>query len=290
MASTRKSTQCAGFTLIEVLASIVILLLIVLAMGRIFASATKSYQSTIRQVERDSASRVVMDYVVSSISQALFENAADNTNALLTMRYEADVGGRIFGWNPDEIWFVGANNDMSFDDPREVRQTVIFIDNYEGITNPPPNAKYRYALWQDYQRPKDGNFWNSYRAGAAGQNWSGEYRSPPSGSGNARQRRAVLLDNVRTLEIFAYATPDGARVSSWDSRGGASGNQSLFCMDIYLETLSEADAIRAAQMAANLDKRDDDPRVIEFIESSVRRNYQRIYFPNKFAYYDNQYP
>lgn len=293
MVSTRTHIQRAGFTLIEVLAAVVILLLIVLAMGRIFASTAKAYQETSKQSERDAAARAVMDYLAREISEAMFEAAYTNTNALLTMRYEANTCTGNFGLEgADEIWFVSAANNLRVEHPREVVQTAIFVGNYLDIADAPPNAQYRFALWRDFHYPQDNKFyWNTYYDGSGGLDWSGKEHSPPTGKDYAKSRENILLENVRTLEIFAYADPAGTRVYNWDSRGASassSGNQPLFCMDIYLETLSEADAIRAAQLAASLGQ--DDKRTIEFVESSVRRYYQRVFFPHKFAYFDQRYP
>lgn len=289
MASDKQKSIC-GFTLIEVMASVVILLLIVLSMGKIFASTTKAYQETNKQAERDAAARAAMDFMTREPSAALFENPQSNPNALLTMRYEAPEKGRInFGFDSDEIWFVSGSSDFGVEtNVREGVQITYFIQNYEGLTDAPENAKYRYALWRDSQAPKHGLFWNSYMEGQAGLDWSGSKGSLPSGPGNARTRRAVLLENVRTFEVFAYSDENGTRVSNWDSRG-VGGLQPLFCMDIYLETMSEADAIRAAALAEAF-KNPKAEAVVDFVESAVRRYYQRIYFPNKFAFFDHSYP
>jgi hypothetical protein len=152
---------------------------------------------------------------------------------------------------------------------------VYFVGNYNGLTDAPTNAQYRFALWQYFEYPASTN--DPYAGGPKGLNW------PDSGT-LPRSRRYPLLENVRTFEIFAYSDAYGTRVFEWDSRRP----ENLFCMDIYLETLSEADAIRAAQLAAKLGP--NDTRTIEFVESAVRRHYQRIYFPNKFSYFDRGYP
>ncbi len=268
----------AGFTLIEMLAAVVVLLLIVLAMGRIYASSTKVYQETMKQAERDAAARAVMDFLSREISQALFDNASSSTNALLTMRYRANTTPNNFGLEgADEIWLLTANNLTGINrPPRESVMRVYFVGNYSGLTDAPPNPQYRFALWQNFVNVST-NASHPYASGVTGLNW------PESGV-LTRARQYPLLENVRTFEIFAYADAAGRRVFEWDSRDP----QPLFCMDIYLETLSEADAIRAAQLAATLGP--NNTRTIEFVESVVRRHYQRIYFPNKFSYYDQGYP
>ncbi|HMP77372.1 MAG TPA: prepilin-type N-terminal cleavage/methylation domain-containing protein [Kiritimatiellia bacterium] len=267
----------SGFTLIEMLASVVVLLLIVLAMGRLYASATKAYQETMKQAERDAGARAVMDFLSREISLAMFDNGNLNTNALLTMRYRANTAPENFGLEgADEIWLLSANNNLRSDRPREAVMRVYFVGNYMGLTDAPSNARYRFALWQNFAYPSTPDT-HPYAGGTAGLDW------PESGALN-RSRMYPLLENVRTFEIFAYADADGTRVYEWDSRDP----QPLFCMDIYLETLSEADAIRAAQLAATLGH--DNIRTIEFVEGVVRRHYQRIYFPHKFSYFDQGYP
>lgn len=272
----------AGFTLIEVLSAVVILLLIVLAMGRIYASSTKAYQDTVKQAERDAAARAVMDYIAREISQALFENSVNNTNALLSMRYKANTTQNNFGLEgADEIWFISANNQPNATRPRETVLRTYFVSNYVGLVNAPSNAQYRFGLWQNYENPANTSS-DPYAGGPQGMDWMDNGVLP-------RARNSLLLENIRTFEIFAYADPQGTRVFEWDSRGGgSSGNQPLFCMDIYLETLSEADAIRAAQLAQTLGP--NNQRTIEFVESAVRRHYQRVFFPMKSSYYDQPYP
>jgi prepilin-type N-terminal cleavage/methylation domain-containing protein len=266
-----------GFTLIEMLTAVVVLLLMIMAVGRIYASATKAYQETLKQAERDAAARAVMDYLAREISLALFESSNANTNALLTMLYRANTTPGNFGLEgADEIWLLTANNNLRFERPREALMRVYFVGNYLGVTNPPPNARYRFALWQNFEHPAAIST-DPYAGGQEGLRW------PDSGT-LPRSRRYPLLENVRTFEIFAYSDADGTRVFEWDSRRP----ENLFCMDIYLETLSEADAIRAAQLAATLGP--NHTRTIDFVESAVRRHYQRIYFPNKFSYFDRGYP
>ncbi|MCO5068016.1 MAG: prepilin-type N-terminal cleavage/methylation domain-containing protein [Kiritimatiellae bacterium] len=289
MASTiRAKKRRSGFTLIEVLAAVVILLLIVLAMGRIFAATTKAYRNTNKQVERDASARAVMDFIVREISEAMFDAAFNNTNAALSMRYRADTCKDNFGVEgADEIWFVSANNRLRSDKPREGVQTVFFVQNYENLTNAPPNARFRFGLWRSTRYPTSPYPWQSAYDKTQGLKWSGD----SEGSSAQKQRNDLLLENVRTFEIFAYTNPEGTgeRTYNWDSTGTSRyGAQDLFCMDIYLETLSEADAILAAQMAASLGP--NEKRTVEFVESSVRRYYQRIYFPNKRGYFDDNYP
>ncbi len=267
----------AGFTLIEMLAAVVILVLIVLAMGRIYASSTKVYQETMKQAERDAAARAVMDFLAREISQALFDNANKQTNALLTMRYLANTTTNNFGLEgADEIWLLTANNNLRSDRQRESVMRVYFVGNYSGLTDAPTNEQYRFALWQNFIYPAITNS-HPYAGGTNGLNWVDK-------NVLSRSRSYPLLENIRTFEIFAYADADGRRVYEWDSRDP----QPLFCMDIYLETLSEADAIRAAQLAKSIGA--TNLITIQFVESAVRRHYQRIYFPNKTAYYDNGYP
>ncbi len=275
----------AGFTLIEVLAAVVILLLIVLAMGRIYASTTKAYQETMKQAERDAAARAVMDYIAREIGLAMFDNPNTSTNALLTMRYRANTMTGNYGLEgADEIWFVSANNNLRTNQPRDCVMRAYFVQNYNGLSNAPANAQYRFALWRDFQNVayatnSSGIDWNVYVNDQDGLDWSGSGASFPT-----RSRDDLLLENVRTFEIFAYEDPFGTRVLSWDSRNP----QPLFCMDIYLETFGEADAIRAALLAASLGP--GDARTVEFAESAVRRHYQRIFFPLKAGYYDSSYP
>lgn len=271
-----------GFTLIEMLSAVVILVLIVLAMGRIYASTSKAYQDTMKQAERDAAARAVMDFLAREISQALFEKANNNTNALLSMRYRANTTPNVFGLEgADEIWLLTANNVMGPGrPPRETVMRVYFVGNYEGLDDAPPNPRYRFALWQNFQNINITNVSAAfpYSGGANGLNWYDGTTVLP------KQRDHLVLENIRTFEIFAYADSQGTRVFDWDSRD----TQPLFCMDIYLETLSEADAIRAAQLAQTLGP--NNTTTVQFVESAVRRHYQRIYFPNKFGYFDNDYP
>jgi prepilin-type N-terminal cleavage/methylation domain-containing protein len=270
----------AGFTLIEVMSAVVILLIIMAFLGRIYASATKAYQDNIKQAERDVAARAALDYIAREISGAMFENPSVDTNALLSMRYKANTGPGNFGLEgSDELWLVTGQNTPS-GSGRAALQVVYFVENYAGqVTNPPPNAEYRFSLFRYDEHPKAGGSYNTYYGGSDGRRWSWNGAQPA-----LRTRRAPIVENVRTFEVFAYANELGKRILSWDSNN----LEPLYCMDLYLETMSEADAIKAAQLAASLGE--DDARTVEFVESVVRRHYQRVYFPNKTGYYENLFP
>jgi prepilin-type N-terminal cleavage/methylation domain-containing protein len=272
-------TRCrrGGFTLIEVLCSVVILLLMVTAIGRIYASTIRSYQETMKQAERDATARAVMDYISREISMAMFENPNVNTGALLSMRYQANTRTGNFGVEgADEVWFVSGGNESDQAHPRAAFQVVYFVANYVGLTEyATTNEAYRFGLFRYYQYPGAGNTFNVYYGGTAGLDWSvGATKSRAHGP---------IIENVRTFEIFAYADPNGTRKRDWNSKDV----EPMFCMDIYLETMSEADATRAAQFAATLGQ--NHAKTVEFVESAVRRHYQRIYFPNKLSYYDGPF-
>lgn len=287
----------AGFTLIEILCAMAILLLIMVAMGRIYASSTKAYSESMKQVERDSAARAVMDYIAREISMSMFENPNVNTNAMLTMRYKANTFKNNFGLEgADELWFVAGSGDPSSSSPRHAQQIVYYMTNSVSDSPPPANAQFRYRLQRGvYEAPSTqsvGGVWSgyydTYYAGTNGRDWAGTIGASASAPkpGVARP----VMDNIRTFEVFVYTNATGKTVSRtsngdiyWDSREPTS----LFCIDLYLETMSDAAATKAALLAATLGP--NNARTIEFVESSVRRHYQRVYFPNKMAYYDQPF-
>ena len=286
-ASPELRPRRAGFTLIEVMAAIVILLLLVGAMGQMYASATKAFQDAIKQTERDASARAVLDYIARELSSAYFERPDNNPDALLSLRYEANTSPDLFGLEgADEIWFVSLSAESEPGDARHARQVVYYVTNSiasSATDLEPLNPEYRFRLMRGTYKPGQGpdpTEYNVYVDGSNGLTWAGTEASPAKKPGTAR----AMIENIRTFEIFAYEDGTGKRILNWDSNN----LQGLFCLDLYLETMSESDAIKAAELAKSLGV--NNPRTVEFVESVVRRHFQRVYFPAKTAYYDGPLP
>jgi len=282
-----------GFTLIEILASMTILVFLVLMLTKVYTEGANAWKTGARNTYRNMTARAVMDYMARELSMATFEFGADPAKNFLSFGYNADVTPNNFGLEgADEVFFVRLNKDPDMSGDEGLRRSAelirYYVANYldsngDPITNAPINAEYRFRLMRDNFHPEttpgepravyfdnvDGLFWMGRTAGD---------RTQPS-------RRGEIIGNVRTFEIFTYLDEEGSSKFDWRSFDNTTdpANKLAF-LDIYLETFDENDAIRAAALAKNIGP--NHQTVVEFVERAVKRNYRRVYLYNKQGYQD----
>ncbi len=283
--ASRRSRGRDGFTLIEVLVAMTIVTMLVLMMTRVYTDGAKAVTTGTRNMERNVNARAVMDFIARELSMAAFEFGDETTSNYLGMAYYADDTDPIYGYQADEISFVLLNKDiLDLSSPsddgqrRSAMQVTYFVDNMEDLADAPENAEHRYALFRYARHPSPaGNDYATYFSEQDSVNWM-----EPGGSRASVTRDDIIVENVRTFEIFAYTDEQGSHANSWKS--WETGNPRLAFLDIYLETMDENDARRIAALAANLGE--NNATVQEQVERAVKRNYRRVYLYNKQGYQD----
>lgn len=284
----RHRAAVRGFTLIEILAAMTILVLLVLMLTKVYTEGSNAWKTGTRNATRNMLARSVMDFMAKELSMATFEFGNDPKKNYLSMAYFADTTTGNFGLDgADEIFFVKLNKrpDAGGDEGEQRSAELIryYVANLSGLTNAPDYAQYRFALWRDDQNPTttkvNNDYYPLYLDDTYGLYWMG--KSVAQLPTKPRRPGSILVDDVRTFEIFAYLDEEGASSFGWQSFGP----DKLAFLDIYLETFDERDAAQAALLADSMG--DDDPTVVAFVERAVKRNYRRVYLYNQQGYQGN---
>lgn len=279
---SRWKSRRSGFTLIELLASMTILVLIVLMLTRLYSDAAAAIQTGKRNSDRNMNARAVMDFMARELSMAVFDFGNDPKEQFLGMAYFPDVTPGNFGLTgADEISFITLNKQdltsgTTDGERRSAYQIRYFLEDMDGLTEEVPEfPEFRFALWRDTYQPQ---------APASGSRPPGAYddtqlpnlqwMGTDENNRTRASRSGMLIDNVRTFEVFAYTDVDGTHLRGWNSWG----TDKIRFLDIYLETMDEKDAAQAARLADVLGR--THPTVVEFVERAVKRNYRRVYLPN----------
>lgn len=277
-----------GFTLIELLAAMTVLVVIVLMLTRVYSEGANAIQFGKRNTDRNVTSRAVMDFIARELSMMTYDYGDDPTVNFLGGAYFGDVR-EVFGVNTDEISFITLVKNMdgatSDGEKRSAYQIRYFVDDLDGLpaADVPLNPRYRYAFWRHANHPQ-ANAGNTRPPGAyynttgSSLEWMGTRDNP-----SYMARSGMLIDNVRTFKVFVYTNELGSSVADWRSFATSQSGRIAF-LDLYLETMDDRDAQRAALLASNLGE--DHPTVVDFVNRSVKRNYRRIHLHNKMGWQD----
>ena len=292
MSKARSSTS-AGFTLIEILAAMTVLIFLVLMLTQVYTEGANAWKAGSRSTYRNMHARAVMDFIARELSMAAFEKGDDPSKNFLSMAYNANVTLDNFGLEGgDELFFVRLNKSPILEDDGKRRSAELiryYLDDYldidnKPVVNAPLNPEYRFRLMRSQNHPSTGatDTLGVYFNTTDGLWWMGKTpsdRTNPGGGAGVGE----VIPNARTFEVFAYTNELGGSRADWRSFGPGDG--SLAFLDIYLETFDEADAIRAAQLADSIGP--NNQAVVDFVERTVKRNYRRVYLYNKQGYQDS---
>ncbi|HMO05093.1 MAG TPA: hypothetical protein PKC67_15595 [Kiritimatiellia bacterium] len=289
-----RTRAAGGFTLIEILAAMTVLVFLVMMLTQVYTEGANAWKTGTRNTYRNMHARAVMDFMAREVSMAAFEFGNDPAKNFLSMAYNANVTLDNFGLEgADELFFVRLNKtpvNLNDGTRRSAELIRYYVSNYlnaqnQPVQGAPPNPRYRFRLMRTQNHPAIGP---TERLGVYFNNVDGLYwmgRTPgdrirPGGSDGDGE----MVPCVRTFEVFTYTDANGRSRADWRSFDTA-GTDRLAFLDIYLETMDESDAIRAAELAANLGP--NNAAVVEYVERAVKRNYRRVYLYNKQGYQDS---
>lgn len=289
--------QVSGFTLIELLAAMTILVVMMLMLTRLFTQGMSAMEIGTRHTQRNMNARAVMDFIARELSMAAFDDGGDPQTDFLSMGYNADADKddiEVFGLEgADELFFIYPDREpetgnVSDARKRSIRYIRYYVNNYltasgSPIVRAPLNPEYRFRLMRETFNPEETGRYSAYfdisGTDESGLFWFGKTLAgrptPDAGTQN------TMIDGVRTFEVFTYIDEDGNSTKDWRSYGA----NKLAFLDLYLETMDEADAARVALLAEQLGN-PNHPVVVDFVERSVKRNYRRVFFYNKRGYHD----
>jgi prepilin-type N-terminal cleavage/methylation domain-containing protein len=276
----------SGFTLLELLAAMAVLVLLVLMMTTVFNESAKMWQLGTRRVSAAADGRAVMDFLVREMSMAIadevvaFKLNSDQDTYWSPPGYTSE-SFRQYEAQSDEVCFVAMVRPGSSDWRRTANQFVYFVapmldEKGEEMPN-------RYRLVRTRRTTTVYNTIDNRR--------DGPYGRPPMPSGNplwwqqmepdwfetgnpALRSLETIAENVAAFEVWAWSEKQARYVFSYDSI--EEDNLLPAWLDIYLEMLGEADAERAASL---WDYSQDQAK--QFVEENVRRFTARVFFQNR---------
>lgn len=251
-----------GFTLIEMLASMAILLIISLFVARLFNDGTRVWKLGNRRVEQTADGRAVIEFMVRELSAAIADDR-------LVFAHRMDADSNILGMDADRIYFVTTDQIAEYSNNKTYRQIKM--------------ASYHIAPMRDINAKDITNRWRIVRSGVedAKSSFFDAYINKDwwtKSEWNNLSFASTLAENVRTLEFWLYDT-DGKFIASSDGAyvgktyRSDNGARPLGFIEIYIEMLGEQDAVKAA-MLMDADKKQE---AIDFADRASRRYVGRVY-------------
>ncbi len=290
----RMSRSRKGFTLIELMVAMGILVIIVLMMARVYTDTTEMFQMGTKRVVTATEGRVIMDFLVREMSMAIademiaFKLNSDQDIFYVPPGYTAD-SWRTYGAQSDEVCFVAMVRSGGSYFRRTANQFVYFVapmtrsylDSGGNLVVEEMENRYRLVRTRRTRTVFD----------SADNRAQGPYGRPPNPTGNhlwwqnmepdwfdtrnpALRDLETIAENVAAFEVWAYSE-DGEEYR-WSYDSTQEGHVLPLWVDIYIELLDEADAERAATLW-ELDE--DEAR--RYVDNNVRRFNARVFFPNR---------
>jgi len=271
----RRAGGRSGFTLVEILAAVAILVLLVAMMATIFKESDRAWIIGTGRAANSNEGRAALSMIAHDLQYAVADE-------LLTFHMGPDRD-RIssYGFTNDEICCVSLQYKSSEDAPRTAREIFIYVrprqvatalgttyTSYElvrhsygkDISDQPASSSmhcYTNRLW--YLNPSDGGVGRSGAGGVIAENVVGFH---------AAAGPASRVGGVWTMP------------HAYDSIAAANGNQLPEYVDLYLEILNERDAAEVAKMW----HAGAQARARDFIEKNAKRYSTRVFFQNRIGY------
>ena len=281
--SNRKTSR--AFTLIELLAAITILMVIVSIMGVIFAETDRAWHLGTGRVESNNEGRAALNMIAHDLQYALADEYL-----FFTLRediFRPRPGGVpvsewpviSYGFTNSEACFISLQQDaQSGGSPAEKRATR---EIYYWMRQKTDTGTFGGAPLGRYELVRTSL--GTYRP-SSGHNAYGDidWYHPSSGASTDRHTstaRGTIADNVTAFGLFA---PDDTGYISREYYSEDYGNRLPEYVDIFLEVLSDKDAIQAADLKQRYGSLDS--RTVQFVERHARRYTTRVFPQNRSGY------
>ena len=254
-----------GFTLIELMAAMVILIVVVMLMTVIFNDANRIWSLGTGRAVNCISGRAALNLIEHDLEHAVADE-------VLSFAAKPDKYGiTMYGLPCDEICFVSLQND-SGDGNRTAREIFYYVSTNSAAK--PANLMRGYYSSEISDAVGLGYLNHCYWK----MNWYDGARP-----GNARP----IIEHVTALSFFVPTNQNGYCGLSYHSTnsypyalvGGVTNylyNSLPEYVDVYLEVLDELDADKLVGIAAT--------NRAGFVERNVRRYSTRVYFQNRLGY------
>jgi len=293
------STYRQGFTLLELLTAMGLLVIIVLMMSRVFTDTNRMWNLGTKRVTEAQEARVVVDFLAKELSTAIADN-------MISFKMHSETGPnsfsvRAYGEETDSLAFIaytrtppwGGADFGSTSEPgdaaarrRNTSQFIYYVDymldddGNDMDENHDDGPRYRLTR---LRKTRSSHTVSATPGSPAGINesaykqadwwlpdlWMDQY------AGFGGVNRETIAINLVAFELWAY-TPSGANVWNFDSH--TVGEPPLW-VDIYLEVMGDAEITQLAAMW-----RQNHPDMLDYRERNARRYSVRIYLRNREGY------
>ncbi len=242
-----------GFTLVEVLASMAVLMILTLALTRMFLSASDITQRGMTSIARNSVGESAMENILSDLDCMV-------VNERISCCKIADVAEKDFA-DFDTIYFIGTNGDNDDDMPYEYFHYFV---NPVTVTNALGAVYRRFDLVKSRVVMAVGAKWKFYSLLSDDIEWWDAFDKIPL----SEQDHEVLAENVVGFDIYCQRWDDGQKDYGYDfystdsvkmeDRKNARGqrqiisvsNQPPVAFDIRLKLTSPEAAIEGGMLIA----------------------------------------
>lgn len=273
MASNKRA---AGFTVIELLAAMTVLIFMVMMMTRVFTETTGIWSRGAKNIQSAVEGRVIMDFIVKEMTQAVADDVVTFKLNSGGSNSKPLFGVNAYGAESDEMCFVGLVRSGDNYYRRTGNQFVYFIAPMLDENSDPIPHRYRLVRTRRttsmYNNP--GNLANSaYR----NRDWWREMDPDTDDDGpDSGTPIETIAENVAGFEVWAWSEAADQYEFGYDSANPANEDLLPLWVDIYLELMGEDDAIRAAILWEA-----DPARGAEYVSQVVKRYTTRVFFPNR---------
>jgi|GEM_PF-3492629 len=287
----------AGFSLIEILSAVAILIIIVGIMAAIFTESDRAWNLATGRAMNNTDGRAALGIIAHDLQYAvtysnynwslnIFTNRTPPelwgpTNLIITFHLTNDIVS--FGFTNSELAFVSLQTDC-VEAPRAAREIWYYVKRTNMLD---PLGRTYTNMFQLVRGAVDEAIWNP-----GGSNWINHayhtnywwYTRRPGGASYA-----VVADNLVGFKVVA-GPPVRRRIGAewklvmlenYDSMDYS--NQLPEYVDIYLELLNERDALQAAKMWSDSNFAAQ-TNTAAFIERNAKRYATRVYFHNRQGY------
>jgi prepilin-type N-terminal cleavage/methylation domain-containing protein len=218
----------AGFSLVEVLAAMAVLVMIVLMISQVFTGVSQAFSVGMITTEQGSAGRSALNFMAAELQGAMCDDRVP-----IEIAY-TESGSALKG----ELTFVTQNVFMTKPGGSAERRSAQVVKyglySYPGSATDPK----RWQLWRSFEDDK---------AEVSKVYVDGEFPDLPSKPAAGNQG-GLLLDNICGLKIVAI-TASGERFEegvfgSLDDDGNQPDKDPAVALEIYLEVLGQEYAAR----------------------------------------------
>ncbi len=271
-----------GFSLIELLCAVAILMMLVIMLGSVFTETNRSWAMGTGRAENNTTGRAAINMIADDLQYAI----ADRVITFAMQTTDKSTGRdtfKTYGADNSEVCMLSVREAGAANESRSAQEIHYYVKEH-------PQIKGLYVLRRGYfskellDKPMQHAYRNRswYKTGGArvappldpDPDDASVNPGRPSGGGD-------LAENVACLRFFV-PNPLGATLPPiGDYLSEKFDDRLPEYIDIYLEILDPRTAIQAADMSTRGGMAE---KVNEFVERNLRRYTKRVYFHNREGY------